>query len=113
MNIYALGDCAEIEGRTLPYVMPIMHASRALARVLAGEDAQVIFPSMPVVVKTPAHPVAVMPVARDAAGEWAILAEGQGVKMGFFDAQNKLRGFALTGAYASERNEMYKLLSTD
>jgi len=31
-DIYALGDCAEIDGRVLPYVLPIMHAARALAR---------------------------------------------------------------------------------
>lgn len=108
--IYALGDCAEIEGRVLPYVLPIMHAARALARVLAGEDARVEFPAMPVVVKTPAHPVAVLPVARDAVGEWKILAEGQGIKLGFFDAQNQMHGFVLTGTYAAERNEMSKRL---
>jgi rubredoxin-NAD+ reductase len=112
-NIYALGDCAEIEGRVLPYVLPIMHAARALARVLVGEDAKVEFPAMPVVVKTPAHSVAVLPVARDATGEWKTLAEGQGIKMGFFDAQNQLRGFVLTGAYAGERSEMVKQLSAN
>ncbi len=116
-DIFALGDCAEIEGRVLPYVMPIMFAARALARVLAGEDARVEFPAMPVVVKTPAHPVAVLPVARDAAGEWKILAEGDGIKpgikLGFFDAQNQMRGFVLTGAYAGERNEMVKQISTN
>lgn len=120
-DIYALGDCAEIEGRVLPYVLPIMHAARALARVLAGEDAKVEFPAMPVVVKTPAHPVAVLPVARDASGEWKILAQGgpenkqeikPGVKLGFFDAQNQLGGFVLTGAYAAERSEMAKQLGT-
>lgn len=113
-NIFALGDCAEIDGRTLPYVLPIMHAARALARVLAGEDARVEFPAMPVVVKTPAHPVAVLPVARDAAGAWKTLANGPGIKtgikMGFFDAQNLLRGFVLTGTYASERNAMSRQL---
>ena len=30
-DVYALGDCAEVEGLVLPYVMPIMHAARALA----------------------------------------------------------------------------------
>jgi rubredoxin-NAD+ reductase len=113
-DIYALGDCAEIEGRVLPYVMPIMHAARALARVLAGEDVRVEFPAMPVVVKTPAHPVAVLPVARDAVGEWKILSNGQGIKqgikLGFFDKQNQLRGFALTGEYAAERGAMTKQL---
>jgi rubredoxin-NAD+ reductase len=108
--IFALGDCAEIEGRVLPYVLPIMHAARTLARVLAGEDARVEFPAMPVVVKTPAHSVAVLPVARDVIGEWKILANGQGIKLGFFDAQNQLCGFALTGEYAAERGAMTKQL---
>jgi rubredoxin-NAD+ reductase len=110
-SIYALGDCAEIAGKVLPFVLPIMHAGRALARVLNGEDAKVVFPAMPVVVKTPAHPVAVSPVARDAIGVWQEMATGQGVKMEFVDALNKLSGFVLTGEYAGERNEMAKRLA--
>jgi rubredoxin-NAD+ reductase len=112
-DIYALGDCAEIAGRVLPYVLPIMHAARALAQVLTGKDARVEFPAMPVVVKTPAHPVAVLPVTRDAKGEWKILAEGQGIKMGFFATPNQMCGFVLTGDYAGERSEMTKQLSTN
>ena len=109
-DIFALGDCAEIEGRVLPYVLPIMHAARALAQVLHGKDARVEFPAMPVVVKTPAHPVAVLPVARDAIGAWRVLANGRGIKLGFFDAQDQLRGFALTGEYAAERAAMARQL---
>lgn len=108
--IHALGDCAKIEGRLLPYVLPIMHAARALAGVLLGENTRVEFPAMPVVVKTPAHTVAIVPVARDATGGWRTLANGRGIKLGFFDAQNQLRGFALTGEYAVERTEMTRLL---
>ncbi len=111
--IFALGDCAEIEGRVLPYVLPIMHAARTLAKVLAGEDARVIFPPMPVVVKTPAHPVAVLPVARDAQGAWQLLANGAGAKMGFFDMQDQLQGFALTGEFTALRNEMTIQLSAN
>jgi rubredoxin-NAD+ reductase len=109
-DIFALGDCAEIEGRVLPYVLPIMHAARALARVLAGEDARVEFPAMPVVIKTPAHPIAVLPVARNALGAWRLLENGHGVKLGFFDAQNQLSGFVLTGKHAAERGAMTKQL---
>ncbi|MDO9054065.1 MAG: FAD-dependent oxidoreductase [Gallionella sp.] len=109
--IFALGDCAEIEGRVLPFVLPIMHAGRALAKVLNGEDAQVDFPAMPVVVKTPAHPVAVSPVARDAPGAWRTLATGDGISMGFFDPQDRMTGFVLTGVYAGERNEMAKKIN--
>lgn len=110
-SIFALGDCAEIQGKVQPFVLPIMHAGRALARVLNGEEAKVQFPAMPVVVKTPAHTVAVAPVARDAVGAWKQLASGEGVKMGFFDAQKNMMGFVLTGEFASERSEMTKLLA--
>jgi len=109
-SIFALGDCAEIEGKVLPFVLPIMHAGRTLARILNGDAVKVAFPAMPVVVKTPAHPVAVSPVARDAAGIWQEIASGKGVKMGFINALNNLTGFVLTGEYASERNEMAKKL---
>jgi rubredoxin-NAD+ reductase len=110
-HIYALGDCAEIEGKVLPFVLPIMHAARALARTLNGEETKVTFPVMPVVVKTPAHPVAVSPVARDAIGVWKERASGEGVKMEFVDALNNLAGFVLTGDYAGERNEMAKRIA--
>lgn len=110
-HIYALGDCAEIDGKVQPFVLPIMHAGRALARVLNGEDAKLAFPAMPVVVKTPAHPIAVAPVTREASGVWREMASGQGVKMGFIDTQDNMSGFVLTGAYAGERSEMTKRLA--
>jgi len=110
--IFALGDCAEIEGRVLPFVLPIMHAGRALAKILNNENVSVEFPAMPVVIKTPAHPIAVSPVARDAVGTWQALASGNGVKMGFYDPENNMLGFVLTGEYAAERNEMTKKLAT-
>ena len=30
-DVYALGDCAEVDGQMLPYVLPLMQAARALA----------------------------------------------------------------------------------
>ena len=110
-HVYALGDCAEVDGQVRPYVLPIMHAARALARTLAGEPTEVVFPAMPVVVKTPACPVAVQPVARDAAGQWQVEAAGDGVKMSFSDPDRRLLGFALTGAKVGERLTMTKLLA--
>ncbi|MBU0690089.1 MAG: FAD-dependent oxidoreductase [Gammaproteobacteria bacterium] len=107
-SIYALGDCAEIDGKVQPFVLPIMHAARALAKTLSGCETTVDFPAMPVVIKTPAHPVVVLPVARDAVGEWKELATGDGMKMVFLDVEDRMTGFVLTGQYASERNEMAK-----
>ena len=105
-DVYALGDCAELQGRVLPFVQPILHAARALAQTLCGREMRVDLPAMPVVVKTPAHPLVTMPVAREVHGAWRVLEDDGGVKMGFFDADDVLRGFVLSGRHASARVEM-------
>jgi rubredoxin-NAD+ reductase len=110
-HIYALGDCAEYHGGlTLPYVMPIMHAARALAQTLAGTNTAIVFPAMPVIIKTPAHPVVVQPAPKNITGTWQMLDNSGGVKMTFNDEQNKVHGFVLTGAKTAERQAMLKLL---
>ena len=105
-DVYTLGDCAEIEGMVMPYVMPIMHASRALAQTLAGKSTAVSFPAMPVMVKTPACPTIVAPPAIGAAGVWQVEATADGVKSLFNSADGKLLGFALNGAATAERAKL-------
>lgn len=109
-DVYALGDCAEIEGLVMPFVMPIMHASRALAQTLAGKHTAVVFPAMPVLVKTPACPTIVAPPPAGAAGHWQVEAAADGVKALFTDAGGKLLGFALNGAATAERAKLAPLL---
>jgi rubredoxin-NAD+ reductase len=58
-NIHALGDCAEVRGRWLPYTEPIRHAARALGATLAGRPTEVAYPEMPVELKTPAWPLVI------------------------------------------------------
>lgn len=111
-DIFALGDCAEIGQQVRPYVLPIMHAARALARTLAGEPTAVSFPPMPVIVKTPACPVVVQPVSRDAPGAWRILEDENGVKATFIDPADRMIGFVLTGARTNERAALVKLLGS-
>ena len=36
-DVYALGDCAEVEGHVLPFVLPIMQAARSVPEDLAEE----------------------------------------------------------------------------
>ncbi|WP_206954514.1 NAD(P)/FAD-dependent oxidoreductase [Trinickia acidisoli] len=67
-DIYALGDCASIDGRVRPYVLPIMHAARAVAQCLCGTLTRAEFPIMPIVIKTPAIPAVVVTPAAD--GLW-------------------------------------------
>ncbi len=102
-DVYALGDCAEVEGLVLPFVMPIMHAARALAATLAGKPTPVSYPAMPVLVKTPACPTIVSPPPAGAAGSWSITADDESVKSLFLGADGKLLGFALNGKATAER----------
>jgi len=102
-DIYALGDCAEVEGRVLPFVMPIMHAARALAPILTGNPTPVHYPAMPVAVKTPACPTVVCPPDMGAEGEWSVEGGVDGIKAVFHHANGQLLGFALMGAAMSEK----------
>ncbi|KIO49637.1 NAD(P)/FAD-dependent oxidoreductase [Nitrosospira sp. NpAV] len=103
-DIYALGDCAEVDGRVLPFVMPIMHAARGLAATLARTPTLVRYPAMPVVVKTPACATVVSPPDPHAQGEWLIEESENGVKALFQSAQGKLLGYALLGMATREKN---------
>ena len=107
-DVYALGDCAEVEGLVLLFVMPLMNAARALAKTLAGQPTPVVYPAMPVVIKTPAHPVVVSPPPQGISGEWRIESLEGGVRALFLDAEKKLRGFAVTGSIVSEKNTLAK-----
>jgi rubredoxin-NAD+ reductase len=109
-DVHALGDCAEVDGQVLPFVMPIMHAARALGPTLAGNRTAVAYPAMPVLVKTPACPTIVAPPPPAATGEWRIETTGDGVKSLFTDASGKLLGFALNGAATAERATLARQL---
>jgi rubredoxin-NAD+ reductase len=105
-NIYALGDCAEVEGLVLPYVLPLMASARALAATLTGTSTPVVYPAMPVVVKTPAHPVVVLPPPAGTPGDWAVTTGETGVCALYTAADGHLSGFALTGSETARRAQL-------
>ncbi len=109
-DVYALGDCAEVAGLVLPFVMPIMHAARALAKTLSGTATAVQYPAMPVVVKTPALPVVIAPPPMQAAGTWQESGTGGDVRSVFVGPSDVLLGFALTGNAHAEKNALTKQL---
>ncbi len=109
-NIYSLGDCAEVEGQVLPYVMPIMQAARTLAVVLARQDASLVYPAMPVMIKTPALPLIVSPPPLGSSGSWSIKQVEGGIEGLFHNHQSELIGFALAGSATSQRATLTKLL---
>lgn len=107
-HVHALGDCAEVNGQWLPYVMPLMQQARALAATLAGTPTPVSYPVMPVVVKTPAWPTVVCPPPADATGQWEVSATDEALEARFVSAASAgqagaLLGFVLQGKAVSQR----------
>lgn len=100
-DVFALGDCVEIDGRPAPYLAPINHGVEALARTLTGQPTDVVYPPMPVQVKTPAAPLTLLPApASLASGEWRVDKTGDGFSCGHFDSSGRMHGFALIGQQA-------------
>ncbi|MEX0164391.1 FAD-dependent oxidoreductase [Pseudomonas brassicacearum] len=109
-NIYALGDCAEVDGLNLLYVMPLMSCARALAQTLAGNPTAVSYGAMPITVKTPVCPLVVSPPPRNSEGVWSVEGQGADIKALCHDAQGNLLGYALTGAAVMEKLALNKEL---
>lgn len=107
-DVYALGDCAEVDGHVLLYVLPLMACARALAKTLAGERTEVSYGTMPVMIKTPCCPTAVCPPPADAEGEWQVEQDGSDVKALFQAPDGQVLGFAVTGRFAMEKQALAK-----
>jgi len=102
-NIFALGDCAEVDGINLLYVMPLMSCARALAQTLAGKPTAVAYGPMPITVKTPACPLVVSPPPLAHEGTWQVEGQGSDLKVLCYGADGALLGYALTGAAVMEK----------
>lgn len=109
-NIFALGDCAEVGGINLLYVMPLMTCARALAQTLAGNPTAVSYGPMPVTVKTPACPLVVSPPPHGQEGTWQVEGQGADLKVLCHGADGQLLGYALTGGAVMEKLALNKQL---
>jgi rubredoxin-NAD+ reductase len=108
-DVFALGDGAQYASagnRPLPFVMPIMSAAKALAATLSGAPTELVFPLMPVSVKTPALPIVVSGPHPQTAGDW--VEEGDAGVWRFVDTLGAQRGFVLNGKSTARRMELAK-----
>lgn len=101
-DVYALGDCAQVQGHFLPFIMPLMRSAKALGQTLAGKPTAVTFPAMPVVIKTPIYPLSVLPPPSNVEGQWRNEQVDGGMRCLFHDGKGQLCGFALSEKAVSE-----------
>lgn len=110
-DVFALGDCATVSGVSLQYVLPLMTCARSLAKTLLGQETQVRYAAMPVVVKTPVCPTVVaMPPVVPQAAQWRVSGEGRDLSATLIDAEEAVIGFALTGEAVKQKNSLAKTL---
>lgn len=110
-HIYAIGDCANVMGSYMPYVMPLMNQAKALAKTLADPNmapTKVAYPAMPVAIKTPSLPLVVLPVSGQYSDDqlyWQTTPTADGMVMTAHpkDGSNSILGFVLAGKEAAKQ----------
>lgn len=109
-DVFALGDCAEIDGQLHFYVLPLMASARALAKTLTGTRTDVEFGVMPIATKTPVCPIVTCPPPLACEGAWQSEGEGLHLKLRYLNAQGELLGFVLTGDLIKEKQALSQQL---
>ncbi len=104
-DIYALGDCVEYQGVTLPFIAPATHAAKALAKTLTGTKTALVLPALPVTVKINACPTVLCPSLHKK-GIWQLQGSGLDLEARFINEAGELSGFALTGQCLSKKNQL-------
>lgn len=100
-SIYALGDCAEIQDRMMPYLQPIVLSANVLAKQLLGQEAQLALPAMMVKVKTPSYPIQLAGNFEQVAS-WDVQFTSSGITARAKDDNAKLVGFVVTSEQVSQ-----------
>ncbi len=108
-NVFAIGDCAEIDGVVQAYLEPIRRQVKALASLLYG-DGEAKFDSVPTLIKTKTPSLSIMlsPPLHATHGHWETSANiGENQRL-FYKVDDQVYGFALSGELVTSANEIYK-----
>ena len=106
-HIFAIGDCAEIDGKHLAFLQPIILSANALAKTLTDNATDVTFPAMLVKVKTPLYPIQLSGNTTASDANWQVDITDSGMTAKAYDSDAQLIGFVVTQA---NMPEAFKLL---
>jgi nitric oxide reductase FlRd-NAD(+) reductase len=110
-DVYALGDCAEIEGQLMPFLLPIQFSAMALAKNLLGMAEPVKFPAMLIKVKTPDLPLHLAGETQRQDLSWSINVDPQGMIAKGMDQQQQLRAFIVSEDHMKQAFGLLKVLN--
>ncbi|HAT2608899.1 TPA: NADH:flavorubredoxin reductase NorW [Kluyvera intermedia] len=109
-DIYALGDCAAIDGKLLPFLQPIQLSAMYLAKNLSGITVPLKLPAMLVKVKTPEMPLHLAGETARRDLNWHITTEVQGMVARGLDDEGQLRAFVVSEDRMKEAFALLKAL---
>ena len=104
-NIYAIGDCAEINGSYLPFISPATHSAKAMAKTILGDNTKLQMPGLDVAVKISTCPIVVSPSLKKG-GRW-VTSGGEGNFISrFIGDDGDILGFAISGLMITHKNTL-------
>lgn len=95
-NVYAIGDCAEINGKISAFIQPIMLSAMALAKTLAGTPTPLSLPPMLIKAKTPWLPLSLAGITTMEDIHWQIERDNDGYVAKAHTDDQTLIGFIAT-----------------
>ena len=110
-DIYALGDCASVEGKLFAYIEPIRRQAKAIAARLMGENDPFIATPPMVKIKTQSMPMSVCrPIGTNEEESWNMISHD--IEGYCFEVLNStsVTGFALSDSLAAEAGSHYQKL---
>lgn len=107
-GVYAIGDCAEVEGQVFSYIEPIRRQAEAVAADVVGESEPFV-PLPPLVrVKTPSLPLTICAGLNARNGNWDLIEQDeQGARMEYRGSDG-VGGFVLAGRQAQFGQALYR-----
>jgi rubredoxin-NAD+ reductase len=108
-NVYAIGDCAQVNAHYLPFVAPILAGSKALAKTLTGDKTKVAYKANSVTVKTSLCPLVV--AKPSTIYEEELLEKNEfGLKLLYLNKEQEIVGYILMGEFVKEKQVLNKAL---
>lgn len=109
-SIFALGECAEFEGRTIDLPEDIDQAAKVLASVLAGQPGRMVWRPTLRRARLAGCPLLICEPP-NVAGEWHERATRLGLTAEFHDRAGELRGFALMGSASGDSERLLRRMA--
>lgn len=110
-DIYAIGDCASVDGRLFAYIEPIRRQAEAVAASLTGEHER-FMPIPPMVkVKTQSMPISICSPVIGEGQEWTFVSkDDRGLHYEISSATTVI-GFALSDELAAHAGDHYRKIT--